>query len=304
MKMMERSWKKSNNIEISAGCPRCGSCNTKFCYYNNYSLTQPRYFCKSCRRYWTKGGSLRNVPLGGGCRKNRRLIANKSTTSSTFRSSSNSNINNVERPNSLLNHISTDDPTSQSPDATTPPPPHIDIALVYANFLNNPNPDSRDKAHHQAARDDDENHDELLIMQKPPLFDHSLEYNKYNNVCSTPQEAGLTGYLLSNHLHHDGNTQLSHFHDIDVDVDLAGECGIFNCMAMPLSLPALPIPIPPPARHHHHMMWSHSHNNNEMMMMMANNHGLQAPSSVLGIQHHDDHADFIIPNWAEALPLP
>nr|AOW73094.1 DNA-binding with one finger protein 19 [Eleusine coracana] len=53
-------------------CPRCHSTNTKFCYYNNYSLQQPRYFCKTCRRYWTEGGSLRNVPVGGGSRKNKR----------------------------------------------------------------------------------------------------------------------------------------------------------------------------------------------------------------------------------------
>ncbi|XP_022777346.1 dof zinc finger protein DOF4.5-like [Durio zibethinus] len=53
-------------------CPRCESLNTKFCYYNNYSLSQPRYFCKSCRRYWTQGGTLRNVPVGGGCRKGKR----------------------------------------------------------------------------------------------------------------------------------------------------------------------------------------------------------------------------------------
>ncbi|KAJ0989686.1 hypothetical protein J5N97_008042 [Dioscorea zingiberensis] len=50
-------------------CPRCESTNTKFCYYNNYNLSQPRHFCKSCRRYWTKGGVLRNVPVGGGSRK-------------------------------------------------------------------------------------------------------------------------------------------------------------------------------------------------------------------------------------------
>ncbi|WOK96990.1 dof zinc finger protein DOF3.1-like [Canna indica] len=50
-------------------CPRCDSTNTKFCYYNNYNLAQPRHFCKSCRRYWTKGGALRNVPVGGGTRK-------------------------------------------------------------------------------------------------------------------------------------------------------------------------------------------------------------------------------------------
>ncbi|CAL4982077.1 unnamed protein product [Urochloa decumbens] len=39
-------------------CPRCKSTNTKFCHYNNYTLVQPRYFCKTCRRYWTEGGSL------------------------------------------------------------------------------------------------------------------------------------------------------------------------------------------------------------------------------------------------------
>ncbi|KAI5070763.1 hypothetical protein GOP47_0015106 [Adiantum capillus-veneris] len=57
----------------SLKCPRCDSSNTKFCYYNNYSQTQPRHFCKSCRRYWTQGGTLRNVPVGGGCRKNKRV---------------------------------------------------------------------------------------------------------------------------------------------------------------------------------------------------------------------------------------
>jgi hypothetical protein len=58
--------------EKAINCPRCNSTNTKFCYYNNYSLQQPRYFCKTCRRYWTEGGSLRNVPVGGGSRKNKR----------------------------------------------------------------------------------------------------------------------------------------------------------------------------------------------------------------------------------------
>ncbi|RLN32864.1 dof zinc finger protein MNB1A-like [Panicum miliaceum] len=50
-------------------CPRCESRDTKFCYYNNYNTSQPRHFCRSCRRYWTIGGSLRNVPVGGGTRK-------------------------------------------------------------------------------------------------------------------------------------------------------------------------------------------------------------------------------------------
>uniref|UniRef100_A0A0D3HF61 Dof zinc finger protein n=2 Tax=Oryza TaxID=4527 RepID=A0A0D3HF61_9ORYZ len=55
-------------------CPRCGSANTKFCYYNNYSRTQPRYLCKACRRHWTEGGTLRDVPVGGG-RKNSKRAA-------------------------------------------------------------------------------------------------------------------------------------------------------------------------------------------------------------------------------------
>ncbi|KAK7262445.1 hypothetical protein RJT34_30018 [Clitoria ternatea] len=58
--------------ETALKCPRCESTNTKFCYFNNYSLTQPRHFCKTCRRYWTRGGALRNVPVGGGCRRNKK----------------------------------------------------------------------------------------------------------------------------------------------------------------------------------------------------------------------------------------
>ncbi|XP_057764475.1 dof zinc finger protein DOF3.1-like [Salvia miltiorrhiza] len=63
-------------------CPRCDSANTKFCYYNNYSLSQPRYFCKACRRYWTHGGTLRNVPVGGGCRKSKRPKPSSAPSSS------------------------------------------------------------------------------------------------------------------------------------------------------------------------------------------------------------------------------
>ncbi|KAF8391324.1 hypothetical protein HHK36_023628 [Tetracentron sinense] len=82
-------------------CPRCDSSNTKFCYYNNYSLSQPRHFCKDCKRYWTRGGILRNVPVGGGCRKNKRL---KKPAAST-------------------------DPTP------TPPPPQIDVSAA-SNYSN------------------------------------------------------------------------------------------------------------------------------------------------------------------------
>jgi hypothetical protein len=50
-------------------CPRCNSTETKFCYYNNYNIKQPRYYCKGCQRYWTAGGTLRDVPVGAGRRR-------------------------------------------------------------------------------------------------------------------------------------------------------------------------------------------------------------------------------------------
>ncbi|KAG6638682.1 dof zinc finger protein DOF1.4-like [Carya illinoinensis] len=93
-------------------CPRCDSSNTKFCYYNNYSLSQPRHFCKACKRYWTRGGTLRNVPVGGGCRKNKR----------------------VKRP-----AASATDGTSSSAHSANPDPPsqpHIDISSTTTNHIN------------------------------------------------------------------------------------------------------------------------------------------------------------------------
>ena len=50
-------------------CARCGSEETRFCYYNNGLQSQPRHYCRSCQRYWTAGGTLRNLPKGSGKRK-------------------------------------------------------------------------------------------------------------------------------------------------------------------------------------------------------------------------------------------
>ncbi|KAL5709090.1 hypothetical protein ACHQM5_019814 [Ranunculus cassubicifolius] len=121
---IERRWKP--NVEIAPNCPRCNSSNTKFCYYNNYSLTQPRYFCKACRRYWTKGGSLRNVPIGGGCRKNRR---SRSVPVSS---------NRVGNSQSAISQPEVhQDSTPRSDSNST-----IDLAVVYAKFLNQQPADS------------------------------------------------------------------------------------------------------------------------------------------------------------------
>ncbi|KAK7266405.1 hypothetical protein RIF29_19049 [Crotalaria pallida] len=64
----EKTLKKPDKI---LPCPRCNSMDTKFCYFNNYNVNQPRHFCKNCQRYWTAGGSMRNVPVGAGRRKNK-----------------------------------------------------------------------------------------------------------------------------------------------------------------------------------------------------------------------------------------
>ncbi|XP_074589605.1 cyclic dof factor 1-like [Curcuma longa] len=64
----EKTLKKPDKI---LPCPRCKSMDTKFCYYNNYNVNQPRHFCKNCQRYWTAGGTMRNVPVGAGRRKNK-----------------------------------------------------------------------------------------------------------------------------------------------------------------------------------------------------------------------------------------
>ncbi|CAG7889637.1 dof zinc finger protein DOF3.1-like [Brassica rapa] len=94
-------------VQEQLNCPRCDSPNTKFCYYNNYNLSQPRHFCKSCRRYWTKGGALRNVPVGGGTRKN----AKRSTSSPTSPSNNKKTKNTDPDPNSQTGNKPDTDPT-------------------------------------------------------------------------------------------------------------------------------------------------------------------------------------------------
>ncbi|KAG2257451.1 hypothetical protein Bca52824_076745 [Brassica carinata] len=75
-------------------CPRCNSADTKFCYYNNYNVSQPRHFCRNCQRYWTSGGSMRTVPVGSGRRKNKGWVStdlidiNSKNNSNDYNSSS------------------------------------------------------------------------------------------------------------------------------------------------------------------------------------------------------------------------
>lgn len=105
-------------------CPRCSSNNTKFCYYNNYSLSQPRYFCKTCRRYWTEGGSLRNVPVGGGSRKTKRSSSSSPSTPLSSSTKLNSTTTTThQNPNKIHG--------SQELNLAYPPPDHHD----YSTFV-------------------------------------------------------------------------------------------------------------------------------------------------------------------------
>ncbi|XP_052200318.1 dof zinc finger protein DOF3.2-like [Diospyros lotus] len=163
--VMERGWKP--NVERSPNCPRCGSCNTKFCYYNNYSLTQPRYFCKGCRRYWTKGGSLRNVPVGGSCRKSRRGKFIRIST-------------DHRHQNHQTHHASSSKGFSYESSISSS---SIDLGQVYINFLNQPSK--------HAAHDETQTIDQLPEL--PGEVDRSMHLDRYS-VHSQPDN-GLFGAL-------------------------------------------------------------------------------------------------------------
>ncbi|KAF8775222.1 hypothetical protein HU200_004623 [Digitaria exilis] len=140
--LVDRRYKQGG--EVAPNCPRCDSPNTKFCYYNNYSLSQPRYFCKGCRRYWTKGGSLRNVPVGGGCRKNRRSKSSMRSASESMASGRDAAFGHrfpgSVRPDLVLEGMvgNPANPGQAIPDVPTAADGStIDLAMLYAKFLNN-----------------------------------------------------------------------------------------------------------------------------------------------------------------------
>ncbi|XP_058781472.1 dof zinc finger protein DOF5.3-like [Vicia villosa] len=154
MDQSNSKWKP--HVEIAPNCPRCASTNTKFCYYNNYSLSQPRYFCKGCRRYWTKGGSLRNVPVGGGCRKHRRgRVVRNSQTGHLSTDGSDS----VDGDQQNQNNVSRD----------------IDMAVVFAKFLNQ----NTSSTHHG-------DHEEIETESEANNNNGSTSSNNMNNLSTTP----------------------------------------------------------------------------------------------------------------------
>ncbi|KAG7030725.1 Dof zinc finger protein DOF3.6 [Cucurbita argyrosperma subsp. argyrosperma] len=170
-------------------CPRCESPNTKFCYFNNYNLSQPRHFCKTCRRYWTRGGALRNVPVGGGCRRNKRAKPqnrSKSPTAGERSSSANS-----------------------TPAVSLSAQPHLPFLSSLHNFSNYlnlgiipppPPPTSSGAAAAAAAGGPDihEFHGDHWRLQQPQQFP-ILANNQQPNLLYTfdPPEGATTRYNLN-----------------------------------------------------------------------------------------------------------
>lgn len=124
-------------------CPRCNSTHTKFCYYNNYSLSQPRYFCKTCRRYWTEGGSLRSVPVGGGSRKNKRSSSSSSASSLLTKKLPHETIITTSHQNhniKIYGHEGTQDLNLAYPPITTNP--SYTLGMPHQEFSEFPNSSS------------------------------------------------------------------------------------------------------------------------------------------------------------------
>ncbi|KAL0542369.1 hypothetical protein IC582_022474 [Cucumis melo] len=138
--------------EQALNCPRCNSSNTKFCYYNNYSLTQPRYFCKTCRRYWTEGGSLRNIPVGGGSRKNKRPSSSSSNSSSSTSPTQPTSSSQPNFPKKILDHQ-----LPQNPKIT----PSQDLNLFF--------PPSNNQDHHHFTTSNNNLSEMILVGSNPSI---------------------------------------------------------------------------------------------------------------------------------------
>lgn len=295
---MERSgWKPNDDHHhICPNCPRCGCSNTKFCYYNNYSLTQPRYFCKGCRRYWTKGGSLRNVPVGGGCRKNRR--GSRSLRLSTNTTAANGS-NNAH--SGTTGHNSYGISNSLAPESTSSgvsnqdAPPRIDLAVVYANFLNQkPYSKSSGGSDHQ-------------LPELPGEFDPGLDFSSCianmninagsGSSIQLMEGNGLIGSIgcqstvsencgtINDNMYFGGLDPLIYHHQKhqDLSSDLVQYTSSVH-ESTDFGLPPLP---------DQEVLWSRSH---DQMMVSP----IMQPTSMVGPEAHDPN----LLNWSPLFDLP
>ncbi|XP_012570380.2 dof zinc finger protein DOF3.5 [Cicer arietinum] len=272
--MESTSWKSN---EISPNCPRCGSSNTKFCYYNNYSLTQPRYFCKGCRRYWTKGGSLRNVPVGGGCRKNRRgnnnnKILRQSFDSLTFKNSPNCDTSSDNNNNISIGHCYDPMMRNITNVSSSSSSPNIDLALVYANFLNQ-KPNCENSNQIQTTSFDSPSLENSMLSPSKIVTHFSESNNNHEMYCS--EFNSMQSFQKDDRIDH--QQQCSNIHDDDGGVNF--------------ELP--PLPGEEESSAHDDVLWS----NSDEIMMNLPFQVTQQPTPLLGPEIDHDADLLNIGNW-------
>ncbi|KAI4337998.1 hypothetical protein L6164_016354 [Bauhinia variegata] len=100
----------------------------------------------NCPRYWTEGGSLRNVPVGGGSRKNKRSTSSSSSTpSSQAAPSSAKKLPDLTAPN-FPQSASQNPKIHQGQDLNLAYPPAEDYSTI-SKFIEVPY-STEDKGHH------------------------------------------------------------------------------------------------------------------------------------------------------------
>ncbi|XP_047325173.1 dof zinc finger protein DOF3.7-like [Impatiens glandulifera] len=198
-----QEYQKQQDMKHGINCRRCSSTNTKFCYYNNYSLSQPRYFCKTCKRYWTEGGSLRNIPVGGVSRKNmkRSSPSNSDVSSNSDHSSNNNNSISTSCKKMLLidqyHHHDTSNYNHHHHQPPPPPPAHHhhhhqnpNILIKEEEFIRHdlnlgliPSEQNNVfKTFTELIQVPDFDKNNTLFQQYPPLFMPNISSNNYHQL--------------------------------------------------------------------------------------------------------------------------
>ncbi|KAJ4789942.1 Dof zinc finger protein [Rhynchospora pubera] len=229
--------KRARQAGPSLQCPRCGSNNTKFCYYNNYNTAQPRHFCRDCHRYWTQGGALRNIPAPGETtnrkRTRRYTIASSSQTSSK--------VPRIQTEASPVNATHVVAGAALSAIAITPapapspsPPPILfgeGIGMVGAGFPLRPTLPLFDQGFIRGWRGFPPFNSLLLPTPPPPLpLLHGLNMNQVLTVNAGDVGSGASG-AADDHVHmhaRDGNGGdlfANQFFTPFVDADVGGHGG-------------------------------------------------------------------------------
>ncbi|CAN4116952.1 unnamed protein product [Withania somnifera] len=88
--------------ETALKCPRCDSTNTKFCYFNNYSLSQPRHFCKACKSNSSNNNNNPKSPASSTSTDGRTQATNNSGSTSAISSHNNCTFSGPTSAASLL----------------------------------------------------------------------------------------------------------------------------------------------------------------------------------------------------------